>query len=446
MAASSRRLHLSLSFTASEVRISASKSDWKFFNSDPAEYILGYISTGVKMEKSFPGFTTISYSEISKLIDAITASTSLASLTLHFYASLPKELAKQHEIVMVLQAFHGKSQLTSVNVGGYFSGEFFGDISAMLVTLPLENLELFDIMVGIDRLEPLHSIKSLKRLLFESPRVPIEDRTFFLIPFMDQLEILDMRNHVTQAGLDAIASNLAKNTTLRKLAIHSEQQSLSGIGNALKTNTRLQHLSIGGWNSDLTPIFDGMVENKAILKLAIGVDLARHVHDIPDDDQTYVPALVRMLRYNRYLENLYLNIDFIPEDLSVLIQPIVYSSLIELSLIYDNSDDISYFIEELLPSLRSNTTLTSLTISTGPDEENEIDASILVDLLTRNSTLEVLDLSMVRVKDPEQLSALIYNQSLIQVSSNMPKILKDIAKRNKANRDVRNMSLFKLVS
>jgi len=426
------------------------------------EEMASHLVSGCEFKESYGYSTRIPYLTYkylsSDLLKALkNVSSSLISLQMEVSSRVADDPFKRNQILELIIALRDKMTIVEAEIKGFLPNSIFGSLNAMLETLPLKSLILHNYSHGVDGLELIPNIRTLKRLIVSLRHVPTKQLIALLFSqsstdscLADQLEILEIDHGKTednQLMLKALSDNLATNTTLKILRINAHDVDLSPLGEALRINTELQSLEIDIINSE-SNFFSGLNDNKSLIQLII------KQHKSPDPE-AFIGDLIEMLKRNTYLEILNLYLHVIPVNLvNHLFKALAHSSIVDLNLSFANLTNVTEFITFFLEELETNKNMKKLTISDNTSDhyeefdvpnENSIDSSVLVHLLTHNTTLEVLKIYGIdNFENPDLLQGLEYNSTLIRVSDNMPDTLKMIAQRNKFNKNKRETSLLKL--
>jgi len=132
-----------------------------------------------------------------------------------------------------------------------------------------------------------------------------------------------------------------------------------------------------------------------------------------------------------------------------LVSALRNSSLVNLKLeiLGPGHTNMTKHISSLLDAFQTNTMLTHLIIQI---RYAVIGVEHIVQLLTKNSTLETLKLEGISIIqdgiDDERLKSISTNETLTDVWPGAPSLMRQVAERNKRNKLMRDARLFGLTS
>jgi len=386
-------------------------------------------------KKSYLGLTNfstdVSISNVDMMVKAIEANTFI-SIAAFYYRDSSESMIK------LIYGLKGKQTIKHLKINAGSGLQFVPEIFKLAGTLPLIGLDIgvseYRPQLKLEDVEPLYNIKTLVVLAMKDCGLTEKDRIIFLSHMLKQVRSLKLNYGVDSDELNHLTELMLGDIPLQILLVKSCTD-VATLGRLLEANTGLRSLTVkDAYYADYTSIFEGLTHNTQLLKLDIYCD----------NDE--LPSLIKMLQTNKTLEVLVLhlgiNIDDNKQD--DLIMALAHSSIVELDL-YITLLDPSRFATSLLKALSTNTILKSLTLSREDDfDVLKIDTDVMVKLLTNNKTLEVLNIYNMEIDTSGVLTALTYNQSLIQFNDHAEPILKELAQRNRENKARRESTLLGL--
>jgi len=314
--------------------------------------------------------------------------------------------------------------LVHVTLRGEFSGWFYGtifyvlSIQKSLQSLVWKHVGRFPREEGEDEgsFRALTKSNSLKRLVFSALDMKLYVQLGFISFMIKKVPSLKLPERFPTSELNKIFTQLSKNETVLEILEINLIGDLTRLGMALKTNTTLKCLDfLQDPESSFKSIYEGMVHNSSILKL-VG-----YVHE--GDEQSFI----RMLRVNTMLETLEITMHPLIDDVEGLVSALSQSSLVSFTIYLPGERDTMVFATKLFHELATNTTLKHLEIHS--EAGFSLDANVIVDLLSRNETLETFIVDNSSIYNEEELSA-VRNNTVTKVWSGSPSILRTMADQN----------------
>lgn len=364
---------------------------------------------------------------LSDMVDYIRSFANLTTIDIFSYDEV-KESKIADKIELVSELLWEVGYVSKLILRGEMSKYHFDMLTEAISAMPLVGITFG--LKSRDRLDlsPLAEIKTLKRFWLSHDHVSEK----FLRTIMTQVSILHLEYPMDQTQLKIMSKLLRDNLSTVEILEIDNPPILNDLGAALKTNTTLKSLMLLSKVYFPEPIFRGLVDNQSLLKL--------HCKLFGTKD---ILALNNMLSHNTMLESLTLSASPGLFDYGRNFEPLVValanSKLTSLTLLDGTS---TLFTTSLLKALVTNTTLTELACSS-ISSRLEVDAEVLVNLLSQNTTLTRLELHHFKVRRPELLSALNTNTTLTHVDPwSSPEILVEIATRNWTNKQRKGKSLL----
>jgi len=390
------------------------------------EQMVSYLTEGKSPSVKNFKIRVLNNKDLTRVVEAIKVSTLISQVQIKIVRS-----RKTLDVInKVIDALRDKQTIINLKIKGWITPELMSRIMLTAATLPLIGITL-DKIQEYEVFEPLYTIDTLKSLTLHKHHMDIEEYATFLKHILKSISILKLNWQLTTEEVDGLAKLLFAGAPLEILVLDAVSDTIS-IGVMLQANITLRSLVINefGYHS-AAPIFQGLIDNTNLIKFQGYCD------------QLSIPSLITMLKTNKTVEVLELEIVMGSSDQADLISALSHSSIIELALYVSDVTDGHQFMTTLLRALETNTVLKKLSLYID-DEDIELESEIIVDLLSRNQTLEALDLEVIEVVHPERLHTLLNNETLVQVNFGMPDILKFIADRNRQNRNRKQSTLLGL--
>lgn len=390
------------------------------------EQMVSYLTEGKSPSVKNFKIRVLNNKDLTRVVEAIKVSTLISQVQIKIVRS-----RKTLDVInKVIDALRDKQTIINLKIKGWITPELMSRIMLTAATLPLIGITI-DKIQEYKVFEPLYTIDTLKSLTLHKHHMDIQEYVTFLKHILKSISILKLNWQLTTEEVDGLAKLLIAGAPLEILVLDGVSDTIS-IGVMLQANITFRSLVINefGYHS-AAPIFEGLIDNTNLIKFQGYCD------------QLSIPSLITMLKTNKTVEVLELEIVMGSSDQADLISALSHSSIIELALYVSDVTDGHQFMTTLLRALKTNTVLKKLSLYID-DEDIELESEIIVDLLSRNQTLEALDLEVIGVLHPERLYTLLNNETLVQVNFGMPDILKFIADRNRQNRNRKQSTLLGL--
>lgn len=407
---------------------------WTSNESVKTSVLIEYLLDEIPLDNYTSLSVDITGKNVNEVANAIKVSTSLSHIAINCTKYI-SPISSEYMLTLI-DSLRNKSTITQVNIDGYLGSEVFGWAFEVFTTLPLTSISVGTrpgrIHLKVEDALRLHEIKTLKIIEYTIFGWRNQDYALFLSKMLEIVSVLKIRHMIRREEMKVLALALSTNITPVEILHLSIDQGTDLLGEALKTNTRLKSLEVQALlDYEARTIFEGLTHNDSLLKLKTHVRTGDHLF------------LMHMLKTNTMIEDLEITVSYNAPTSHELISALANSTLVKLEFKTGGLPDMTEYVDSFLDAFRTNTTLTHLSLTVS---HANIDAEHVVELLTQNSTLEVLKLENVSIMYASKLEPIWSNETLTEVWPGAPSLLRQVAERNKRNKSMRHASLFGLTS